>query len=169
MVLSSLGRGGASPASDEESILHLMRAMLCTHRGRNLSLDTRPPGATCMLGLWGAILRQLTDRAMGVGCGPVRIRPRRGGERSSWPPATSSWRRIARGGGRRGAVENFPGMDDETRLVSGRPCATEACELVPETGPPPSSSMPWSIQGQRACIRKSGRRWLRVRGPGHTL
>jgi hypothetical protein len=133
------------------------------------SIRREQNAATCMLGLWGAVLRQLTDRARGAGCGPARIRPRRGGERSSWHPATSSWRRTARGGGRRGAVGKFPGMDDGTLQVSGRPYATEANELVPETGPPPSSSMPWSIQGQRACIRKSGRRWLRVRGPGHTL
>ncbi len=133
------------------------------------SIRRQRKAATCMLGLWGAVRCQLTDRAREVGCGPVRIRPRRAGERSLWHAATSSWRRTARGGGWRGAVEKFPGMDDGALLVSGRPCATEAIELVPETGPPPSSSMPWSIQGQRACIRKSGRRWLRVRGPGHPL
>jgi len=120
------------------------------------------------IGVVGAVLPKLAeDRARGVGCGPVRNRPRRGGERSSWQPATSSLGRTARGGGRC-AGGNFHGMDDRTQPVSGRPSATEACELVPEMGPPPSSSMPWSIQGQRACMRKSGRRWLRVRGPGHT-
>ena len=32
----------------------------------------------------------LTLRARGAGCGPVRNRPRRGGERSLWHPAASS-------------------------------------------------------------------------------
>src|SRR6266481_1535016 len=36
-------------------------------------------------------------------------------------------------------------------------------------GPPPSSSMPWSIQGPRACIHKRGRRGHRVGGPERTL
>ncbi len=45
----------------------------------------------------GAVLHKLTDRARGVGCGPVRIRPRRGGERSSWHPAPSSLWRTAGG------------------------------------------------------------------------
>ncbi len=75
------------------------------------------------------------------------------------------------GGGAAKCWSTSIGMDEEIDAVtvSGRSWPPEAVELVPEMGPPPSSSMPWSIQGQRACIRKAGRRWLRVRGPGHTL
>src|SRR5512139_2368549 len=119
--------------------------------------------------LWGAVLHKLTLRGGGGGVRPLRDRPRRGGERSLWQPATSSLWRTARGGDRRGEVGNFHGVGDEIQLVSGRPSAPEAFELVPEMGPPPSSSMPWSTQGQRACMCKVGRRWHRVRGPGHTL
>src|SRR5437867_3812973 len=38
-------------------------------------------------GLGSGAVHTLTRRARGVGCGPVRIRPRWGGERSSWHPA----------------------------------------------------------------------------------
>jgi len=39
---------------------------------------------------WGAVIHMLEDRARGGGARPLRIRPRRGGERQSWRPATSS-------------------------------------------------------------------------------
>ena len=45
----------------------------------------------------GVVLHKLTDRARGAGCGPVRIRPRRGGERSWCHPAPSSLWRTAGG------------------------------------------------------------------------
>jgi hypothetical protein len=138
-------------------------------RTENLPILRYALGATCMLGLWGAVLCQLTERARGVGLRPREDKAAEGRGAILVAPRHLQLAKNCEDGGRRGAVENLCGMDDGGGLVSGRPYATEAFELVPEMGPPPSSSMPWSIQGQRACIRKSGRRWLRVRGPGHTL
>src|SRR5262249_25279852 len=113
------------------------------------------------------VLHELMLRARGRGVRPLRDRPRRGGGRSSWHPATFSLWRTARGGGGRGEGRKFRGVGERIQGGSGGASGPAAFELVPEMGPPPSSSMPWSIPGQRACIRKAGRRWFRVRGPGH--
>jgi chromosome partitioning protein len=50
-------------------------------------------------GVGGAVVHELTLRARGGGVRPLRIRPRRGGERSSRHPATSSSWTTAWGGG----------------------------------------------------------------------
>jgi hypothetical protein len=47
------------------------------------------------------VVHKLTDRARGAGYGPVRIRPWRGGERSSWHAAPASLWTTPRGGGAR--------------------------------------------------------------------
>jgi hypothetical protein len=57
-----------------------------------------PPGCPVQFrGMGGAVLHELTGRVRGAGCGPVRSRPRRGGERSPWHPAPSSLWRTAGG------------------------------------------------------------------------
>jgi hypothetical protein len=70
----------------------------------------------------GAVLHKLTDRARGAGCGPVRIRPRRGGERSSWSPAPSSLWRTAGGAAPRVAIlMSFDGSASPFAPAGGRP------------------------------------------------
>src|SRR3989442_15552477 len=93
------------------------------------SIRRQNRAATCILGLWGAVLHKLTDRARGAGCGPVRIRPRRGGGRSSWHPATSSLGRTARGGGGRREVGNFHGGGGKVPRGSGGSGPPEGFEL----------------------------------------
>src|SRR5713101_6692514 len=91
----------------------------CTGRaGARWDADCPLP---CILGLWGAVLHKLTDRARGVGCGPFRIG--RGGAGSDLrgtplPPACEELRGVA--------VLTSIGMDDRRDTVSGRPSAPEA-------------------------------------------